>query len=170
VTNLPPGGEAPRDEAREGARDDARNEEIIIECDLPEPPEKVWRALTVPELLTAWLLGEDLDPGGQRSTDRDAPRSDTLEPLSVEPQQRVRYRWSAHEEAGAGERRLESELSFELTPAAGGGTHLRIVHGDFHTSHVIRMCAPVSALRTRRHPSSCAPVLQARLTRFKWAA
>jgi uncharacterized protein YndB with AHSA1/START domain len=28
---------------------------VVTECDLPEAPEKVWKALTAPELLAAWL-------------------------------------------------------------------------------------------------------------------
>ncbi|TKB30817.1 MAG: ATPase, partial [Mesorhizobium sp.] len=30
-------------------------DKIEFECELPEPPEKVWRALTVPDLLAAWM-------------------------------------------------------------------------------------------------------------------
>ncbi|TIT26619.1 MAG: ATPase, partial [Mesorhizobium sp.] len=29
---------------------------IEFECELPDPPEKVWRALTVPDLLAAWMM------------------------------------------------------------------------------------------------------------------
>jgi uncharacterized protein YndB with AHSA1/START domain len=39
---------------------DGPAESIVVECDLPEPPEKVWRALTVPELLAAWLMPNDI--------------------------------------------------------------------------------------------------------------
>jgi len=28
---------------------------VVTECDLPDAPKKVWKALTVPELLAAWL-------------------------------------------------------------------------------------------------------------------
>ena len=33
---------------------------IVAEYDLPYPPEKVWRALTEPELLAAWLMPNDI--------------------------------------------------------------------------------------------------------------
>jgi uncharacterized protein YndB with AHSA1/START domain len=33
-----------------------RRESIVVENDLPDPPERVWRALTDPSLLEAWLL------------------------------------------------------------------------------------------------------------------
>ena len=35
---------------------------IAFECDLPEAPEKVWRALTTPEIVSEWLLPTDLRP------------------------------------------------------------------------------------------------------------
>lgn len=140
-------------------------EEIVIECDLPDAPEKVWRVVTVPELLAAWLLETDGLPGAhgaQRET-----QESTLEPLSMEPQHQVRYRWSEQHHIGAGERRLESELSFELTPAAGGGTHLRIVHSTFRMSHVIRMCAAAAARPQPAGPVRRVPFLHSGL---KWAA
>ena len=34
---------------------------IITECDLDEKPEKVWRALTEPDLVQSWLLPDDVD-------------------------------------------------------------------------------------------------------------
>src|SRR5690242_6018153 len=44
----------------------AQTDAIAFEFDLAHPPEKVWRALTDPELLKDWLLpviGLDLTPG-----------------------------------------------------------------------------------------------------------
>ena len=40
----------------------ADDEAVVFECDLPEPREKVWRALTERELLAKWLLPNDLRP------------------------------------------------------------------------------------------------------------
>ena len=34
----------------------ATTESVVIECDLPDPPQKVWRALTEQDLLGAWLM------------------------------------------------------------------------------------------------------------------
>ena len=48
--------------------EDARHAEvadkrsIAFECDLPEAPDKVWRALTTPEIVSEWLLPTDLRP------------------------------------------------------------------------------------------------------------
>ena len=33
---------------------------VVIDCDLAHPPERVWRALTEPKLLGAWLLPNDI--------------------------------------------------------------------------------------------------------------
>lgn len=34
------------------------SDSLVFECDFEEPPEKVWRALTEPRLLEAWLTAE----------------------------------------------------------------------------------------------------------------
>ena len=36
--------------------DRSQTDSIAFEFDLPHPPEKVWRALTDPDLLAQWLL------------------------------------------------------------------------------------------------------------------
>jgi uncharacterized protein YndB with AHSA1/START domain len=85
---------------------------VVTECDLPQAPDKVWKALTVPELLAAWL-----------------PDAVNSEILSAEPNRLLRYRWPAkddeRDEAG---RALESVVTFELSDTSAGGTHLRVVH------------------------------------------
>lgn len=85
---------------------------VVTECDLPEAPDKVWKALTVPKLLEAWLP--------------DAAGSEILE---AEPNRLLRYRWPGREE-DRDERgqTLESVVTFELTGTQTGGTHLRVVH------------------------------------------
>lgn len=85
---------------------------VVTECDLPETPEKVWKALTVPKLLAAWL-----------------PDAVNSEILAAEPNRLLRYRWPGREE-DRDERgqTLESVVTFELTGTSDGGTHLRVVH------------------------------------------
>jgi uncharacterized protein YndB with AHSA1/START domain len=145
------------------------DDEIVIECDLPAPPSKVWRALTVPELLSAWLLTDDIrpltarpvTPQKERDSGQGAGSTTThFELLDAEPQRRLRYRWSTHHFDGASEQLLESVLSFELTPAAGG-THLRIVHGDFRESARFACVSAVSAIEPVR-PVRTPPVAFAR--------
>lgn len=106
---------------------------IVVTCDLPEPPEKVWRALTVPELLAAWLLPNDIEPAvGGRFQLRQAPDAAPIEceVLEAEPCRLLRYSW--RERDGRDRRSgVDSIVTFELTRTGAGGTHLRIVHGDF---------------------------------------
>jgi len=81
--------------------------EIVYECDLEDAPEKVWRALTEPELLEAWIL--------------DGAADVSCEVLEAEPGRSVRYGWR---DGGP----VDSEVSVEIRPANGGGTHFRLVH------------------------------------------
>jgi uncharacterized protein YndB with AHSA1/START domain len=163
-------------------REDKLPADIVVECDLPDPPEKVWRALTVPELLAAWLMPNDIRPRvGERfsfqaepaGVARPATRKSAserrrqarrigdsvhCEVLEAEPNRLLRYRWSVRQNAGARERRLDSIVSFELTPTPDGGTHLRLVHGEFHVVSVIRMPARATPAgsRARKEPIACA--------------
>ena len=85
---------------------------VITECDLPEAPEKVWKALTVPELLAAWL-----------------PEAVDCEILAAEPDRLLCYRWRAGtDDKDAVGRPVDSVVTFELTGTASGGTHLRVDH------------------------------------------
>jgi uncharacterized protein YndB with AHSA1/START domain len=94
---------------------------VVTECDLPQPPDKVWQALTVPRLLEAWLP--------------DALESEILE---AEPNRLLRYRWpGTAQDKDARGRRLESEVTFELTGTKTGGTHLRVVHRLLPASNVV---------------------------------
>ena len=76
---------------------------LIVECHLDEPPEKVWRALTVPEIVAAWLMPNDIEAKvGHRFTfkTKDMFKTKELaggdiacEVLEVEPNRLLRYRW-----------------------------------------------------------------------------
>ena len=100
---------------------------IIIECELDAPAEKVWRALTEPELLALWLAPNDMRAEvGAKFRFRDAGAAIDCEVLEVEPHRRLSYRWRHEDEAG-----VDSIVSFELTEAVAGRTHLRLVHAGF---------------------------------------
>lgn len=111
---------------------DAEEEAIAFECDLPEAPEKVWRALTVPELVAAWLMPNDLKPEpGARFTFSGKPGeggSVECEVLDVVPERLIRYSWRDED---ARRQALDSTVTFELARTTEGGTHLRIVHSGF---------------------------------------
>lgn len=114
ATNLDgasrPAGPMGQPEAR-GAGAEPRNC-VVTECDLPQAPDKVWKALTVPKLLAAWL-----------------PDALNSEILAAEPNRSLSYRWPGREEdRDERGRTLESVVTFELTGTESGGTHLRVVH------------------------------------------
>ena len=108
------------------------SDSIVFECDLAEPPEKVWRALMQPELLAQWLMPSD-GQGAERSapTERSVPIE--CEVLAAEPNRFLRYKWRETERGRAGEPRetVDSIVTFELSVMPTGGTHLRLVHSDF---------------------------------------
>jgi len=97
------------------------DDQVLIECDLPEPPEKVWRALTEPKLVAEWLGPEE----GKAESAREI--------IEAKPNERLRYRWRDRErdESGAKEQTVESFVTFELSQTPDGGTHLRLIHSDF---------------------------------------
>lgn len=110
------------------AKDDGRS--IAFECDLAEPPEKVWRALTTPEIMSEWLLPTDLEraEAGAAFIFRDPAAPDApieCEVLSVEAGRSIDFRWRDGEARRDG---LDSTVRFEIAPAGAGGTRLRIVH------------------------------------------
>ena len=94
---------------------------LVFECALDAPPEKVWRALTIPEYLERWLKPDkDLD----------------LSVVTAEENKSLTYRWR---EAGQGAilGMEDSLVTFELTPTTNGGTWFRLTHAP--------MAVPVAA-------------------------
>lgn len=97
---------------------------------LPHPPEKVWRALTDPELLAAWLMPNDFQPHpGHRFTFRTDPVPAhgfdgivRCEVLELVPPERLRISW-----AGGG---LDTTVTWRLVPE-GTGTRLFLDHEGF---------------------------------------
>jgi uncharacterized protein YndB with AHSA1/START domain len=92
------------------------DDRIITECDLDDHPGKVWRALTEPELAASWLVPDDVD----------------CRIIAAEPERLLRCSWhSRSDERDAQGARLDTIVTFELSPTDEGGTHLRIVHEGF---------------------------------------
>ena len=101
---------------------------LVIEREMPHPPEKVWRALTEVPLLDEWLLKSDFQPiVGHKFNFRNEPMPQWDgrvhgEVLTVSPHERLAYRWEA---LG-----LNSVVTWTLTPTEGG-THLRMEQAGF---------------------------------------
>ncbi|MER9294106.1 SRPBCC domain-containing protein [Mesorhizobium sp. M0239] len=109
---------------------------LEFEYELAEPPEKVWRALTVPELLAAWMMPNDMRPEiGNRFAFAGTGASIECEILDADPEKLLRYSW--REQPGDAARQdpldspLDSIVTFTLARTVSGGTHLRVVHDGF---------------------------------------
>jgi uncharacterized protein YndB with AHSA1/START domain len=127
---------------------------VIVECDLADPPQKVWRALTVPNLLAAWLMPNDICPQvGARFTLQEKPGSDhdiECKVLEIKPHRLLRYSWRRDDgERNPGGRALDSVVTFELAETTTGGTHLRLTHNGFPTS----LHGPVALLAGAERPA-----------------
>src|SRR5262249_24615185 len=96
---------------------------VVIERDMPHPPEKVWRALTQPHLIAEWLMNNDFNPVvDHRFNLRADWGSVDCQVLAVEPHKRLSYTWAA---LGP-----ESVVTWTLTPTSTG-THLRMEQSGF---------------------------------------
>jgi uncharacterized protein YndB with AHSA1/START domain len=104
-------------------------ESIAFSFDLPHSPEKVWRALTDPVLLSEWLLpvvGLQLEPGaGFTFRTQPYPGWDGIvncRILEVEALRKLSYTW--------GVPFLDTIVTFTLAPTASG-TLLSLVQSGF---------------------------------------
>ena len=96
---------------------------VVVEREMPHPPEKIWRALTQPQLLEEWLMKNDFKPVVDHrfnfSGDWGAVDCQVME---IEPSKTLSYTWGAYG--------LESVVTWTLTPTKTG-THLRMEQSGF---------------------------------------
>jgi len=85
-------------------------ERVMVECTLDEAPDKVWRALSIPEFRDSWLT----------------PKADgehySAEVVEAEPPRRLTLSWREGADDAA------ELVTFTLSPTSTGGTWLRLVH------------------------------------------
>jgi uncharacterized protein YndB with AHSA1/START domain len=115
-----------------------RTESIVAENDLPDPPEQVWRALTDPRLLEAWLMPNNICAEvGARFQFRTAPAPGwsgivECEVLQVVPHRLLVYSWRGGSKAAEGYgHELDTVVTWRLTPLENGGTRLYLEHSGF---------------------------------------
>jgi uncharacterized protein YndB with AHSA1/START domain len=108
--------------------DSASTRSVIIEREMPHPPEKIWRALTHGELIKEWLMENNFQPAvGHKFSFRTNPVPNwngiiECEVLAVEPNALLSYSW--------GTMGMGSVVTWTLTPTSSG-THLRMEQSGF---------------------------------------
>jgi len=96
---------------------------VVVEREIPFPAEKIWRALTQPHLIEAWLMKNDFEPVvGHSFNFRADWGAVDCQVQTVEPNQTLSYTWGAYG--------LESTVTWTLTPTRTG-THLRMEQSGF---------------------------------------
>ncbi len=96
---------------------------VVVEREIAYPPEKIWRALTQPHLIEAWLMKNDFKPVVDQSFTLNGDwGSVDCRVLEVEPNKALSYTWDAMG--------LESVVTWTLT-ATASGTHLRMEQSGF---------------------------------------
>ena len=89
---------------------------VVVEREIPLPPEKLWRALTQPHLIEEWLMKNDFAPvvGHRFNLRGDWGGVLDCEVLAIEPNKTLSYTWNfAHDDAAYN---LKSVVTFTLTP------------------------------------------------------
>ena len=98
---------------------------VVVEREVPHPPEKIWRALTQPHLIEEWLMKNDFKAVvSHRFNFRADWGAVDCQILAVEPNKTLSYTWAAYG--------LESVVSWTLTPTKTG-THLRMEQSGFRS-------------------------------------
>jgi hypothetical protein len=91
---------------------------VIVEREIPYPPEKIWRALTQPHLIEEWLMKNDFKPvmGHRFNLRGDWGGVLDCEVLALEPNKTLSYTWNfTHDDAAYG---LKSVVNLYAHPNA----------------------------------------------------
>jgi uncharacterized protein YndB with AHSA1/START domain len=96
---------------------------VVVEREIAFPPEKIWRALTLPHLIEEWLMKNDfrLEEGHRFSLSAYWGVVD-CQVQTVEPNKTLSYTWDTKD--------LRSVVTWTLTPT-WTGTHLRMEQSGF---------------------------------------
>lgn len=98
---------------------------VVVERELPYPPEKIWRALTQPHLIAEWLMQTDFQPIVDHRFDFRAEwGAVNCQVMTVELNKTLSYTWGDHI--------LKSVVTWTLTPTRTG-TLLRMEQSGFRS-------------------------------------
>ena len=103
---------------------------VVVEREFAHSAAKLWRALTQPHLMEAWLMKNDFAPkvGHQFKLHGEWGGVLDCEVLAIEDGKALSYTWDfVHEDPAYN---LKSVVTFTLTPTATG-THLRMEQEGF---------------------------------------
>lgn len=96
---------------------------VVVEREVPFPPEKLWRALTQPHLIEEWLMKNDFKPVVKHRFNLRAHwGAVNCQVKAVEPNKTLSYTWDTKD--------LESVVTWTLTPTSTG-TLLRMEQSGF---------------------------------------
>lgn len=96
---------------------------VVVERELPFPAEKIWRALTQPQLIEEWLMKNDFQPVVDHRFKLSADWGAVdCKVLAVEPSKSLSYTWAAYG--------VETVVTWTLTPTRSG-TRLRMEQTGF---------------------------------------
>ena len=91
----------------------AETRSVIVEREMPYPPERIWRALTQPNLIEEWLMKNDFKPAVDHRFNFSADWGAVdCQVTAVVPNKMLSYTWAAYG--------LESVVTWTLTPASSG--------------------------------------------------
>lgn len=103
---------------------------VVVEREFAVPPDRLWRALTQPHLIEAWLMKNDFRPqvGHRFHLRGDWGGVLDCEVLALELNRTLSYSWNyVHDDPAYA---LNSVVTFTLTPT-DTGTHLRMEQAGF---------------------------------------
>lgn len=103
---------------------------VTLERDFAHAPQKLWRALTQPHLISEWLMDNDFAPQVGHRFKLRGEWGGVLdcEVLIVEPEKTLSYTWDFNSDDPA--YGLKSVVTFTLTPTADGA-RLRMEQSGF---------------------------------------
>jgi len=123
---------------------------VVVERELPFPPEKIWRALTQPHLIEEWLMKSDFKPVvGHRFNLRRNPKPDLnitvdCQVLVVEPNKTLSYTWAALD--------LESVVTWTLTKTSTGEQQPKAQSGELDEKQLDQVTGAGGAAPPPRGP------------------